>query len=101
MLIQSALLGGISAQLLTFVKDPQNLPHAMDARINSCLLFFAYGGVVFNSAATINTLMLTYMMANLAITAAGKHRSNLADEDTGTIEASQVGILKIYGAGIT
>jgi hypothetical protein len=76
-LIQSTLLGGISAQLLTFVKDPQNLPHAMDAHVNNCLLFFAYGGVIFNSAATINTLMLTYMVTNLTITAAGRCTSGI------------------------
>jgi hypothetical protein len=91
---QSAILGGMAATLLVFLKDLKN-PVDLSSPKYQALLAFSYGAVIFNACAAVAALFITSKISRLGARAASI--TNLPQSTR--LSHTSLEILKLYGAG--
>ena len=88
-LFQSALLAVLAGQLLVFVKDSTNFTTTPSPNAHKFLMLISYSAIVFNSSATVASLVLTDRLGELPVRAArmsesekeSHHRKSTKDSD--------------------
>ncbi|KAI0341241.1 hypothetical protein BDW22DRAFT_339545 [Trametopsis cervina] len=91
-----ALFAVVEAQLLLFVKDPQNFPRATSLAAIHALLIFTYSAFLFAISGAVSSLVLVDVFGEIPVRAA---RSQTMDSITaGTIIANDAQLLEMFGA---